>query len=641
MAKKQSQKPQPQQAKAPVAAPKTAPQPQVAAAKAPDDKWLVILLVAIALVANAATLRYDYTLDDPYFTKDNPLVRAGVSSIPQFFTHAAYYGVFKNHDASYRPLMLISFAVEKTLFDFNPVVSHLINLIIFALQIFCLYKLLRRVFSNYSAYIPFFIMLLFELHPIHTEVVASVKSRDELLALLFTAISMLYSFKYIDGNKIVNLVVSGLFFFLALLSKESSITFVAIMPLTVYFFRDVKLSRILTAVAPYVVMAGIYMAMRAAFIESDGEKVRIMVNNNALMAATNYGEKLGTALFIQLKYIILLFVPHPLSYDYSYNQIPIIGFANPKALLSVLVLLGLLGYALMGLKRKDVFSYCILFYFAGVAITANILVDIGATMAERFVYTASLGFCIAIVFLVVKLLKSDKANLSYATAPRVFMILVAISVLYGVKTVAQNEVWKNNLVLYKSGMETAPNSWRAHYLLGVEYTRQLNTEKDPNAKKELMTNAVEDFNSSNAILLTSDAWLMKGYAFEFGGRDDSAVASYKTTLTLDPTSRQAANNMGAILLRHNSFPAAIEVLGKLVSQDSTYTDAICNLAAAYGNSGNFKESERFYLMAMRRNPNQPPNVLMSMSNIYKYMGDSANAQKYRALLNSALRGGKN
>ena len=641
MAKKQQQKPT--QPKAKEAAPVITKQPVQAAMpkiKAPGDKWLVMLLIAVALLANVATLRYDYTLDDPYFTKDNPLVREGVASIPQFFTHAAYYGVFKNHDASYRPLMLISFAVEKTLFDFNPVVSHLINLILLALQIFCLYKLLRRVFNNYSAFIPFFIMLLFELHPIHTEVVASVKSRDELLALLFTAVSMLYSFKYIDSDKIVSLVLSAVFFFLALLSKESSITFVAILPLTVYFFRDVKMAKIVKATAPYVIMAGIYMLMRAAFIESDGEKVRIMVNNNALMAATNYGDKLATALFIQFKYLILLVFPHPLSYDYSFNQIPIISFSNPKALLSVLVILALLGYALINLKRKDVFTYSILFYFAGAAITANILVDIGATMAERFMYTASLGYCIALVFLVVKLLKSDKVNLSYATAPRVFMVLIAVSVLYAVKTVARNEVWKNNLDLYKSGMETAPDSWRAHYLLGVEYVRLLNAEKEPNAKKELMMNAVEHLNASNAILLTSDAWLMKGYAFEFGGRDDSAVASYRTTLLYDSLSRQAANNMGSILLRHNALPEAIQVLGKLVARDTTFNDAICNLAAAYGNSGNFKESEKYYMMAMRKNPNQPPNVLMSISNIYRFMGDSANAQHYRALLNNALKGGK-
>ena len=101
------------------------------------------------------------------------------------------------------------------------------------------------------------------------------------------------------------------------------------MPLSLYFFRETSIKKIAIAVAPYLIISAIYMGMRAAFIESDGEKVRILVNNNALMAASNYGEKLATALFIQLKYIQLLIFPHPLSYDYSYNQIPIIDFTNP------------------------------------------------------------------------------------------------------------------------------------------------------------------------------------------------------------------------------------------------------------------------------------------------------------------------
>jgi len=606
------------------------------------DKWLVAILVGIAFLVNAATIRYEYTLDDPYFTTDNPFVKQGVSAIPQFFTHAAYYGVFKNHDASYRPLMLTSFAVEKQIFGFNPQISHFINLVIFSIAIFFLFRLLRRVFNSYSAYIPFFIVLLYELHPIHTEVVASVKSRDELLALLFTTLSMWESFRYIDSKKMLNLVLSAIYFFLALISKESSITFVAIMPLTIYFFRNESTAGIIKATVPYAIMAGIYMLMRVSFIESDGEKVRIMVNNNALMAATNYGEKLATILFIQFKYILLLIFPHPLSWDYSFNEIPIISFANYKALISLLVIGAGLGYALMGLKRKDVFSYCILFYCAGAVITSNLLVDIGATMAERFIFTASLGFCIGVVFLVLKLFKADKANVSYANSSRVFFVIIGISLLYCVKTVARNEAWKNNLELYASGIETAPGSWRTHYLLGVQYTKMISSETDANVKKEVFNNAIEQLNQSCAILpINEDAYLIKGYAFEFSGNHpDSAIASYRTTLLMDSNNVQAANNLGGMLLRKNELPAAIQILSRVVAKDTGFVEAVCNLAAAYGNSGQFKEAEKYYLMALRKNPDEPPNVFMSMSNIYKFMGDSANAQRYRQLLNNALKAGK-
>ena len=95
-----------------------------------------------------------------------------------------------------------------------------------------------------------------------------------------------------------------------------------------------------------------------------------------------------------------------------------------------------------------------------------------------------------------------------------------------------------------------------------------------------------------------------------------------------------------MLLRKNDLDGAIQVLGKMVAKDTTFVDALCNLGAAYGNKGQFKEAEKYYLMAIRQRPDQPPNVYMSMSNIYKFMGDSANSQHYRELLNKALKAGK-
>jgi tetratricopeptide (TPR) repeat protein len=604
----------------------------------PKDKWFIIILAALAFLINAATISYDYTLDDPYFTKSNPLVKEGVSSIPAFFTHAAYYGVFKNHDASYRPLLLTSFAIEKQLFGFDPKVSHVVNLLIFCALIIALFQLLRRVFNNASVYIPFFIVLLFELHPIHTEVVASIKSRDEIMALLFTAICTLQSIKYIDTNKMKHLILSGIYFFLALMSKETPVTFVAIVPLTIYFFRNAELKKILVSSVPYLIVAAVYMLMRMNFIESDGEKVKIMVNNNALMAAANYGEKLGTALFIQLKYIILLIFPHPLSYDYSYNEIPIISIANPKALVSLLVIFALLVYALLNFKRKNIFSYCILFYCASVVITSNILVDIGATMAERFVFTASLGFCIAVVFLIAKLMRADIARLNYTNSSKAFYVMGIIALLYSAKTIARDSVWNNNMDLYKSGIETAPNSWRTQYLLGVEYVKMIKDEANPTAKRELFNKAIEQLNNSRDILPGNpDVYLIKGYAFEFiGNRDDSATASYRYAVTIDPGNQKAALNLGAILLKRDSLNEAIPVLQKIIATDSMNTEALADLGAAYGNSGQFNEALKYYHKVIRINPNQPPNVFMSMTNIYHFLGDSANAQHYRQLLNNAL-----
>ena len=615
--------------------------PDLTDAATQPNKILLIVLAVVAFVVNIRVIGYEYTLDDPFFTKDNPNVSKGLSAIGEFFTHAAYYGVFKHHDASYRPLMLTSFAAEKDMFGFDPHTGHLINLILFTVQIVVLFLLLLKMFKGISEYVPFFITLLFALHPMHTEVVASVKSRDEVMGLLFSALALLQTMKYTDDGKAKNMILSAVLFFCALMSKETPIALVLIAPVTVYFFRkDIPLVKAARFAIPYAAVAAGYMVMRALFIESDGEKVRILVNNNALMAATNYAEKLATTLFIQLKYLIILVFPHPLSYDYSFNQIPIIGFSDPKALAAVAVIIALAVYAVKNFTKRDVFAYCILFYAFSVVITSNLLVDIGATMAERFIYTGSLAFCIALVVLLSKLLKVDTVNMSFATARPLFIVVTVISVLYGAKTVARNEAWSSNLELYKTGLETAPNSWRAQYLMGVEYTRMISKEPDALLKRDLYKNANECLNRSLAILPNnSDVYLIKGYADEFGGQIDSAIVSYTNTIRLDSFNTQALVNLGGVFLRTNRLDESIKTLSRVISYDPNNADALANLGASYGNKGMFNESAQFYQRSLKARPVQPPNVFMSMSNVYRFLGDSANAQKYRQLMFQAQANG--
>ncbi len=603
--------------------------------KALADKWLLLILMCVALAVNIPTLSYEYTLDDPYFTTSHPNVMKGLSATGEFFTHAAYYGVYKHHDASYRPLLWLSFAAEKDMVgEFKPQISHAINLLIFAGLIAALFLLLKRVFNTYSVYIPFFAVLLFALHPIHTEVVASVKSRDELMGFTFSILCALQSFKYIDTLKTKYLAFTAVFFFLALMSKETPITFVAIVPLTIYFFRSATTRQIITACVPYLIIAAIYMGLRMAYIESDGEKVTILVNNNALMAAGSYGEKLATALWIQLKYIILLIVPHPLSYDYSYNQIPIISFGNLKALAALATAGGLLYVAFKGLKTKNVFAYCILFYLGSAALTANIFVDIGSTMAERFIFAASFGYCIALVVLVAMLMKVDLSQLNYANGSKVFFVLIGIAVAYAGKTMAQNGIWKDNLTLYESGQVTADDSWRAHYLLGVEYAKKISGETNPQGKQEYFKKAMEHLTKSYAILPNQDAALIKAITFDMMGAEDSALASYKIVAATDADNQKALTGMGSIYMRKGNFNEAITTLNKVLAKDSTYVDAITNLGAAYGNSGHYQEAIKLYERAYRINPDPPVPVLQSMSNLYRVLGDSANANRYQQLISN-------
>jgi tetratricopeptide (TPR) repeat protein len=245
----------------------------------------------------------------------------------------------------------------------------------------------------------------------------------------------------------------------------------------------------------------------------------------------------------------------------------------------------------------------------------------------------------AAVLLIARAMKADTRSISMATAKPFLGVMTVVCALYAGKTFARNEAWRDNLSLYLTGMETAPDSWRAQYLLGVEYTKMISTEADLATKKELYSKAITCFNRSLQILPNnSDVYLLKGYAEEFAGNNDSALVSYTNTITLDSSNTQAQVNLGGILLRGGKLDDAIILLSKVLARDPNNLGALTNTGAAYGNKGMFKESITYYEKAIQLQPQQQANVYMSMCNVYRYLGDSANTQKYRTLLNQASSG---
>ena len=112
----------------------------------------------------------------------------------------------------------------------------------YALLCYLIFITLKKIFSEikedkWYASIPFVTALLFAAHPIHTEVAANVKSADEVMCMIGAIMSLYFSIKYIDEEKIRFLIYSFLLMLFGVFSKENAITFIAIVPLTIYFFR--------------------------------------------------------------------------------------------------------------------------------------------------------------------------------------------------------------------------------------------------------------------------------------------------------------------------------------------------------------------------------------------------------------------
>ena len=181
----------------------------------------------------------------------------------------------------YRPLSLISFATEieffgknikndagKVVYKENPFVSHLGNIILYLLTTYLLYLILAKLFppdENKKWYLsfPFIASLLFLAHPLHTEAVANIKGRDEIMTLLGSLGALWFTLKYLDTKKAKFLVYSSLSLFLGLLSKENAITFLAIIPITVYYFTNHNLKSNFKSLLPLLLVSGVFLLIRA------------------------------------------------------------------------------------------------------------------------------------------------------------------------------------------------------------------------------------------------------------------------------------------------------------------------------------------------------------------------------------------
>ena len=157
---------------------------------------LAFLLGAIAFLAYANTFKNGYAYDDMSAVTQNTIVTRGSSALPEIFSTPYRYGFYVTPNDLYRPLSLAMFAMEYQLSDGAPGIMHFMNVLIYTGCVLLLFFFFDVLFEKKKTAIAFMASLLFALHPLHTEVVANIKSRDELLCFFFVFSSLLAFMKF-------------------------------------------------------------------------------------------------------------------------------------------------------------------------------------------------------------------------------------------------------------------------------------------------------------------------------------------------------------------------------------------------------------------------------------------------------------
>ncbi|MCS6935179.1 MAG: tetratricopeptide repeat protein [Chitinophagales bacterium] len=204
-------------------------------------RWPGALVFIFSVLIYANTIPNDYNLDDHLVTRSHRLTARGIAALPDIFREP-YYKDNAGYAYEYRPVTLASFAIEHALFGENPHISHFINVILYGVLCLLLYRLLRILLSGYHPLLTLFIVLLFAAHPIHTEVVASIKNRDELLAVIFGLLAWHSALRYCNERTPAKwrwLPGVALGFLAGMLAKQTIVVLAALMPASLIIFRGV------------------------------------------------------------------------------------------------------------------------------------------------------------------------------------------------------------------------------------------------------------------------------------------------------------------------------------------------------------------------------------------------------------------
>ncbi len=645
-------------------------------------KMPLLALFALGFVLYIYTTGFGYALDDKLYITDNKFTKLGISGMSDIFTTESLVGFWgeKNLLAGgrYRPLAIATFALEYQLWEGKPGRSHFFNIILYCLVGLVLYRVLWRLFSTknnkvnaWYLSLPFIATALYIAHPLHSEVVASIKGRIEILASLGVLVTMYYSLKYVDTKQYKYLLASGIAFLLALLSKESAITFIGIIPLTLYYFTKADVKTHLYSIAPLFAAFLIFLGFRynaLGFWISNGVIVEELLNDPFL--GTSVADKYATIFYTMGLYIKLLFFPITLTHDYYPKHIPIISWSDLRAIVPLIMYIALGVYAVWGLFKKNVVSYGILVYLMSFSIVSNLVFSIGAFMNERFMYLPSLGFCLILAYLITEKLHFK----NIAKDKLVLGSLVFLLTVYSLRTFARIPAWNDNESLFLTDVKNSPNSTKVNTSAGgilLEKAAKISNQKDP--KRQVMINQAIQYlkkglelypGNVNALMLLGNAYydLDRNYDKVFENyeqilqRNKNHVQVHRNLSLMSEQEQEAKNVTKLVQFLENKVvplepntPLPYDALGMMYGKKkgdipnsikhfekaltlgfdkpSTKAGTMQDLAIAYGMSGQHQKSIDINLEALKLDVNNA-KILLNIGISYQNLGNEAKANQY-------------
>jgi protein O-mannosyl-transferase len=349
-------------------------------------------------------------------------------------------------------------------YHFVNLLLHLVNgiLIYFiGLQLFTkvgLRDLQIRLYSLLSA-------AAFVAHPIQTESVTYISSRSELLSTaLYLIPFLLFIRRPIQKIGFVFSLIIGFLFLLGIGAKETVISLPAVVFLYDWLFlSNARIQGPLQRWRFYMtfligaVGTGYYLVTRT-LVGSIGSTPK------GHLSAWHY---LLTETRVIVRYMQLVIFPAGLNLDYDFR--PSESPLEVSVLVSGVIIIGTLAAAFYLRRRKPLYSFSIFWFFLTLAPTSS-FVPILDVIFEHRLYLPIIGLCFSFPFLLASSSEFLQSKLALRWKPATLGVVAVMA--WMTLTAFRNQVWRDEVTLWKDVAAKSPHKERSYSALFYAYERR-------------------------------------------------------------------------------------------------------------------------------------------------------------------------
>lgn len=590
----------------------------------------VVFVFAVACFMNS--YQGDFVFDDSEAILSNNDLKPE-TPLSDLFVHDFWGSKLdsKTSHKSYRPLTVLTFRWNYFLSGGPyPMSFHIVNIILHGLVsvlMLAVFSLVLAGYHNDREGRPLFgapkaslaCAILFAIHPIHTESVAGVVGRADLLCALLFILSFLCYVRSCCQDTVSRthatlyrpemfsmawFCLSVVFCGLSVLCKEQGITVIGICSAyDIIVICQVDVLRLLRLkkstenqnqeASPSVTKQNTSgdwfksLCVRHLFLAITGAAIlvtrwRVMGSappvfqvfdnphsfvNGTLLRTLNYN-------YLYALNCWILVNPWWLCFDWSMGSVPTIDSVSDPRVLAVIVLWVVLAFCLysacvgpIGQQQRQL-TMALALLIVPFLPASNLFFRVGFVIAERVLYLSTAGFCILVVMGICKLQqKFTSMNTRYC-----LFFLVAV---FMIRSIQRSNEWKTEMALFTAGAKTCPLNAKVHYNIGK---------------------------------LNSDL-----------GNIEKAISKYRLAISLNPEYDQAMNNLGNLLKDQGKNEEAEQLLRKAVEIRPDFAAAWMNLGIVQAALKKPREAEQSYHEALRHR-RKYPDCYYNLGNLYLDMG---------------------